>query len=311
MVVVIAGGSGFLGRALAERLLRSGHEIVILTRRAAGMPAIEGVRYGEWDPDGSIGEWARMLDGVGAVVNLTGASIGDKRWNDERKEELRLSRTLSTRSLATAVRIANVKPTVFVQGSAVGFYGADLSSREIDESFPPGSDFLGELAVAWEAEAHPVAALGARLVIVRSGIVLARHGGALPQMTQPFHWFVGGPLASGKQYISWIHLDDWTHLVAWAIDTPTVSGVVNASSPTPATKSEFSRAVGRALGRPSWFRVPRFVLRLVVGEFADAGLVRGQRAIPRRTQELGFRFEHPALDEAVASALARKATLRS
>jgi uncharacterized protein (TIGR01777 family) len=302
MTIVIAGGSGFLGRALSERLRRAGHEIIVLTRRAAGMPAIEGVRYGEWDPDGSIGEWARLLDGVGAIVNLSGASIGDRRWSDERKEALRLSRTLSTRSLATAVRIANVKPTVFVQASGVGFYGADLSSREVDESFPPGSDFLGELAVAWEAEAHPVASLGTRLAIVRSGIVLARHGGALPQMAQPFRWFVGGPLGSGTQYISWIHLDDWTRLVAWVIDTPTVSGVINASSPAPATNAEFSRAIGNALGRPSWFPVPGFVLRLIVGEFAEAGLLKGQRAIPRRTQELGFHFEHPALGEAVVSA---------
>jgi uncharacterized protein len=305
MKIVIAGGSGFLGRTLASRLAGAGHEIVVLSRTAA--PG-QSPRQVAWRPDGtaatggSESNWHRELDGAGAVVNLAGAGIADRRWTAARKQELRQSRVLSTRSLVAAVRAATVKPQVFIQGSAVGFYGTD-GDQVFDESFPPGQDLLGDVCVAWEAEAHPVRALGLRLVIVRTGIALDQDGGALPQMARPFRFFVGGPVASGRQYFSWIHRDDWVSFVIWALETTTASEVYNATAPTPVTNEEFSKALGRALGRPSWLRVPGFALRILFGEFANEGLIRGQRVIPKRAIDAGFQFAYPDLDGALAAIL--------
>ena len=305
MKIVIAGGSGFLGRTLASRLAGAGHEIVVLSRTAA--PG-QSPRQVAWRPDGtaatggSESNWHRELDGAGAVINLAGAGIADKRWTAARKQELRQSRVLSTRSLVAAVRAATVKPQVFIQGSAVGFYGTD-GDQAFDESFPPGQDLLGDVCVAWEAEAHPVRALGLRLVIVRTGIALDKDGGALPQMARPFRFFVGGPVASGRQYFSWIHRDDWVSFVIWALETTTASEVYNATAPTPVTNEEFSKALGRALGRPSWLRVPGFALRILFGEFANEGLIRGQRVIPKRAIDAGFQFAYPDIDGALAAIL--------
>jgi uncharacterized protein (TIGR01777 family) len=300
MRVVIAGGSGFLGSALSQHLAGRGHEIVILTRQARRP---EGqIRDVEWAPDGHPGPWAREIDGAGAIVNLAGAGIADRRWSAKRKAELRSSRVLSTRSLVAAVRGAAVKPGVFVQGSAVGYYGMNPEPT-FDESCPPGDDFFGQMAVAWEAEAHGVSALSVRLVITRAGVVLDRRGGALKKMLPPFRFFVGGRLASGRQVLSWVHLADWIALITWAIETPAVSGVYNATSPSPVTNAEFSRAIGRALHRPSWLPVPGFALRIIVGELANVALIHGQRVVPKRALEAGFRFQYPTIDEAMKAAI--------
>jgi len=300
MKVVVAGGSGMLGRALAGQLIAAGHDVVVLTRRLSGDAPTPG-RPVSWAPDGSAGPWAAEINDADAIVNLAGAGIADKRWTSARKDELRSSRILSTRSLVTAVRQSPARPRVFIQNTGVGFYGADLSDRELDESFPPGSDFLSDLCVAWEAEAHPVAALNARLVILRSGIVLARGEGALPQMARPFRFFVGGPIGSGRQYFAWIHLRDWLSAVRWALATESASGVYNSTAPQPVTNREFSRALGRALHRPSWAAVPGFVLRIVVGELADAGLLTGQRVVPKRLLGSGFTFDYPDVPSALAA----------
>lgn len=300
MRIVIAGGSGFLGGHLAERLAAVGHHVVVLTRRIAAQSVTPNVRYITWDPDGDAGgEWGLEVDGAGAVVNLAGAGLADKRWTADRKAELKDSRVLSTRSLVSAARNASIKPAVFVQASGAGYYGTDAGDRELDESFPPGSDFLSELAVLWEAEAHAVSALGTRLVIVRNGVVISRSGGALEKLALPFKMFVGGPIASGTQYLSWIHLDDWVELIVWAIDTPSVTGVINGTAPVPVTNQEFTAAIGRALKRPSWIRVPALALRALLGEMATPMLIRGQRVIPSRTQSLGYRFKHPTIDDAI------------
>jgi uncharacterized protein (TIGR01777 family) len=296
---------------LSTALLEAGDTVVALTRTpGAGSRRPQdalppGVREVAWTPDGSSGPWARELTDAAVVVNLAGAGIADARWTPQRKELLRSSRVLSTRSLVGAVRDQKTRPAVFIQHCAIGIYGATLDDRIVDESAPPASDFLGQLAVAWEAEAAPVVALGCRLVTVRAGVVLERDGGALPQMLMPFRLFVGGPVASGNQYLSWIHVDDWVKLVVWAIQNPDVSGALNATSPEPVTNREFSKALARASHRPSWASVPGFVLRTLFGEMADAVLIKGQRAVPRRAQELGFGFAHPAIDEAVEHLLNR------
>lgn len=315
MRVVLAGGSGFLGQALAARLAHDGHDVVVLTRRV-NAPTGTG-RQVVWRPDGGsnrlpdsdipgtqemdTGAWAREIDGAGAVVNLTGEGLASRRWSASRKAVLRRSRILPTRSLVGAIRAATTPPPVFIQCSGVNYYGTS-EDEIIDESFPPGSDFLATLTVDWEAEARAAEALGCRVVIVRNGVVLGRKGMALRKMMPAFRWFVGGPLGSGRQYVSWIHVDDWTAMMVWAMTTPAVSGAINATAPEPVTNAVFSRALGRALHRPSFMRVPGFVLRLVTGEVADAVLLKGQRVVPKRALELGFTFAHPSVDEAMKTA---------
>lgn len=258
-----------------------------------------------WNPGAAAAseqEWVREIDGAGAVVNLAGAGIADKRWSAARKREIRESRTLATRALAGAVRAASVRPGVFVQGSAVGFYGATLSDDIFDESSPPGDDFLGQTCVAWEAEAHPIASLGCRLAILRTGIALADDGGPLVEMKRPFVFFAGGPIGSGRQYISWVHRQDWIDLVTWVLATPGADGVFNANAPEPVTNARFSKALGQALHRPSWLPVPRIALRVAVGELAEM-LVLGQRVIPARAQAAGFAFKYPQIEGALADLL--------
>jgi hypothetical protein len=258
-----------------------------------------------WTPDGTAGgAWAAAVDGADAVVNLSGADMAGGRWTAARKRLLRDSRLQSTSSLVTAVRAARTKPRVFVQGSAVGVYGASLDDLTLDEASPPGTDFLASMAADWEATARPVGDT-CRLVFIRTGIVLSRKGGALKKMLLPFQLFAGGPVASGRQYLSWIHLDDWVGLVTWALEDEAVRGPVNASAPNPVTSAEFARALGRALHRPAWAPVPGFVLTLVFGEMAHDMLMLGQRVLPRRAMELGYRFRYERIDEAMVAAVRR------
>ena len=308
MKIVIAGGSGFLGRALSTRLQADAHDVVVLTRRTvAGSGRI---RYITWQPDGTApppeaGQpvaWAREIDGADAVINVAGEGIADRRWTSKRKEALLDSRRLSTRSLIAAIRASGKRPGIFIQNCAVGYYG--LCGEEIlDESSPPGSDFLARLCVDWEAEARAVEGVGCRLVILRTGVVLAWDGSALKRMLPAFQFFVGGPIASGRQYFSWILREDWLDLVLWALTTPTVAGAINATSPEPVTNAVFAKALGRALHRPSWLTVPGLALKILFGGIAEAGLINGQRVVPKRALSLGFTFTHPRIDEALAVAV--------
>jgi hypothetical protein len=305
--IVVAGGTGFLGRALVAHLAARGHQIAVLTRspRPAGARP-NGVRDVSWTPAPAADETggSREVDGADAIINLAGAGIADKRWSAAHKQYIRDSRVFSTRSLVAAVRASGRRPAVFIQGSAVGFYGSTMADTVVDESFPPGDDFLGQTCVAWEAEAHPVSALGCRLVIVRTGIALAADGGPLIEMKRPFLFFVGGPIGSGQQYFSWVHRDDWIALVAWLLDKGSADGVYNGSAPEPVTNAEFSNALGQALRRPSWLRVPRAALRIAVGEVADV-LVAGQRVVPARALSEGFIFMYPRIDTALTQQVGR------
>jgi len=200
-----------------------------------------------------------------------------------------------------AIRSAEKRPSLFVQGSAIGYYGGHDDGPTFDEASPAGHDFLADLCVEWERGAQPVQAFDCRLVTIRSGIVLSKDGGALKKMLMPFRFFVGGPLGTGRQQMSWIHRDDWIGIVAWAIRLPLVTGVINATAPNPVANWEFSRTLGRAMRRPSWAPVPGFVLRTIVGELAEVALLRGQRVLPSRAQELGFTFRYPELKAALAA----------
>lgn len=302
MKIVIAGGSGFLGQPLAHELLSKGHEVVVLTRGRARTDS--GVTYVTWNPDTELGAWHSVIDGADAIVNLAGAGIADKRWSASRKQVLRGSRVEATRALVAAMRSASIRPKVFLTGSAIGFYGPQPEDGPpLDESAPPGSDFLSTLAVDWEAEAHAGSALGCRVIIIRTGVVLAREGGALQKLIPPFRFFVGGPIGSGRQVMSWIHRTDWVELVVWLLRHEQAAGVYNATAPEPATNAEFSRALGAALGRPSWLPAPGFALKLIVGEMAGPALLAGQRVVPRRALDAGFTFQFPEITAAMRDAV--------
>jgi uncharacterized protein (TIGR01777 family) len=305
MRIVIAGGSGFLGQALTQALVSAGHRIQILTRQTvrpdANVPDSPVERI-NWMPDGDVGPWARLCAGADAVINLAGESIGSTRWSNLRKAQLITSRLLPTRSLVTFMKGAEPSPALLVSSSAIGYYG-DCPDQTLTEASRDGADFLAELCVEWEKEAARARSDRSRVVLVRTGIVLDPHEGALAKMLTPFRLFAGGPFGSGRQYMSWIHRDDWVSLVAWAVATPHVDGPLNATSPHPVSNAEFARSLGRALRRPALLPVPSFVLRLILGEMAGPLLLHSQRVVPARPVAGGFRFAHDTLDAALADLL--------
>jgi uncharacterized protein (TIGR01777 family) len=292
VTVIIAGGSGFLGRALQSHLRAGGHRVVLLSRN----PAAGARDVIDWAPNGQSGSWAEALDGTAAVVNLSGAGIADARWTDARKELLRSSRILSTRSLVTAIQSVTRPPGALINASGIGYYG-DRGTTVVTEATPAGSDFLARLCVEWEAEADR-ASTTTRVVILRNGVVLDPSGGALGKMLLPFRAGVGGRLGSGTQYFPWIHLEDWLAIVAAMITDNASRGPFNMTAPQPATNAEFTKALGAALGRPALIPVPAFALRLALGELADT-LLTGQRAIPERAAQSGFVFRYPAIGPAL------------
>lgn len=294
MKIVVAGGTGFLGRPLVEALRAQGHDVRVLTRRATA-----GGEIG-WAPDGGVGAWVASLEGTEAVVNLAGTSIAGGRWTAERKREIVDSRLLATRSLVAAAGSLASPPRVLVSASAVGYYG-DRGAEELTESAAPATGFLGTLARDWEDAARPVIVHGTRLVVVRTGLVLADDGGALAEMRLPFRLGLGGTLGSGRQYMSWIHRDDWVRLVQWLIGESAAQGPFNATAPSPVTNAEFTRALGRVLHRPAILPVPGFALRVLFGELAGPLLLQGQRVVPARAMSMGFQFHYADLDGALAS----------
>ena len=303
MKIVIAGGTGFLGRPLAGSLAADGHDVVVLTRGHDTARAVH-LRSVPWAPDGAVGAWGSEVDGAGAVINLAGESIAAKRWTAAQKQRIADSRMRATRSLATAIRAARTPPPVLLSGSAVGYYGP-LSAQPATEETAPGTDFLARVCVQWEDEAMAAAGDRTRVVRIRTGLVLERDGGALPQMLPPFRFGAGGPVGSGRQYWPWIHRDDWIALVRWAIQTPVVSGPLNVTAPHPVTSADFARALGRAMHRPAFMPAPAFALRLLLGEMADALLLSGQNAVPAKALREGFQFRYSDLDEALAAIFAR------
>ena len=295
MRVVIAGGTGFLGRSLADSFTAAGHAVAVLSRIVTGSGVVTHV---PWKPDGSTGPWASHVDGADVVVNLAGESIAGARWSDAHKRRILESRVQATRSLVSAIRSAARPPRVFLSGSAVGYYGP-RGDEPVDEAGAPGEDFLANVCRQWEAEAARAAGDRTRVVFVRTGLVLARDGGALPQMLPPFWFGAGGPVGSGRQYWPWIHRDDWVSLVRWAADADVVSGPLNVTAPAPVTNKAFAQALGRAMHRPAFMPAPAFALRLILGEMADALLLSGQRAMPAKATELGFAFRYNTIDDAL------------
>jgi uncharacterized protein (TIGR01777 family) len=301
MKLVIAGGTGFLGNALAWTWAEEGHDVRVLTRSVpagqarhesgTGTPGITNVG---WVPDGRQNTLLDEVDGAAAIVNLAGASINGGRWTATRKQLIRDSRVLATGSLATTIAMAASPPSVFVSASAVGYYG-NRGNETLSEDAASGDDFMAHVCAEWEAEARRAVRDGVRVVTLRTGLVLEKSGGVLPEMARPFRFLVGGPIGSGRQYISWIHRHDWIELVRWIVDTPAIRGPVNATAPHPVTNAEFSRALGRALHRPALVPAPRLAVRMVIGEMADA-IFASQRAIPGAALSHGYHFRYPEID---------------
>jgi hypothetical protein len=304
MRVFITGGSGLVGSRLVARLLQRGDTPVVLTRSPEAARATLGadIEIIQGDPT-HRGDWERAVGTCTAAVHLAGENIFARRWNDEFKARLRDSRIESTKNVVAALAAASPKPKVLVSASAVGYYGFH-GDEELTEADPPGEDFLARTAIEWEAAARPVEAAGVRLAIVRIGVVMATSGGALAQMLTPFKMGVGGPVGSGRHWMSWIHIDDLVGIMLHAIDHADMSGVVNGVSPEPVTNKQFSRALGHVLGRPSLLPVPVFALRLRFGEVADV-ISKGQRVLPKRTLEFGYQYRFPTIDAALTDLVGR------
>jgi uncharacterized protein (TIGR01777 family) len=291
---VIAGGSGFLGQKLVSRLVSEGHHVQILTRRTA--TTADQIT---WNPDGSPGALPSQLEGADAVVNLAGENLAGGRWTEQRKHALVSSRVLPTRTLARAINACRTPPRVFVSASAVGYYGPH-GDEPVTEATPAGSDFLARICVDWEQEARAAETVRTRLAIIRSGVVLAKDGGALAKMLLPFRLGLGATLGSGAQYFPWIHADDWSSLASWLIGNSDATGAFNATAPAPVNNHTFTKTLGRVLGRPALLKAPALALRLAMGEMADM-VLHGQRVIPVHAEHLGFQFTHRALEPALRS----------
>lgn len=302
MRVIITGATGLIGGTLARALRADGHAVTRLVRRLDGSAA-EGVTDVLWNPaTGELG--ASALEGHEAAVHLAGEPVAEGRWTDEKKRRIRESRVKGTNLIARTLASLRERPRVLVSASATGFYG-DRGGELLTEESGPGRDFLSAVCREWEAAAEPAADAGIRVVHPRIGVVLAAEGGALPKMLTPFKLGVGGRVGDGRQYMSWITLDDVVGVIRRMLAEERLRGPVNAVAPDPVTNEEFTKALGRVLGRPTIFAVPKFAARLAFGEVADAVLFASQRAVPARLKEVDFRFADPEIEAALRRVLGK------
>ncbi|HVX32782.1 MAG TPA: TIGR01777 family oxidoreductase [Solirubrobacterales bacterium] len=302
MRVLVTGASGRIGKALCDELLRRGDEVVGLTRDPVKARAAQPrMSWHAWEPTLERPA-AAAFEGVDGVVNLVGERI-DQRWSAAAKRKIMDSRKLATHNLVGTIEGLAAKPRVLVSQSAVGYYG-DRGDEVLDESSAPGTSFDSRICVEWEAAAREVEAAGVRLAITRTGQVMDTGGGLLGELVLPFKLGLGGPLAGGRQWVPWIHVADEIGVLTWALDTDSVSGVVNATAPNPVTNKEWSKALGRAVGRPAVLPIPGFVLEVKFGREFGKVAQGGQRVLPRRTEELGYAFGFPAIDGALRDLLA-------
>ncbi|MSO79967.1 MAG: TIGR01777 family protein [Acidimicrobiia bacterium] len=299
MDVLVAGSSGFIGSALLPALTAAGHRPVRALRLGSIPTGVDAIA---WDPAAGVID-SVSLEGIGAVINLAGVGIGDRRWTPARKQEILESRTASTRLLATTMSGLATKPAVFVSGSAIGYYGG-RGDEVLTEESAPGDDFLADVCLQWEAAAQPAADAGIRVVTTRTGIVLGRDGGVLKRLLLPFRLGLGGRVASGDQWMSWISLDDEVAAILHTLRTESLRGPVNLTAPNPATNSELTEALGKAVHRPTVLPTPLAPLKIRYGaELVEHLLVKGQRVLPKALQASGFTFQHATLPEALRAIL--------
>jgi uncharacterized protein len=301
MKITVTGATGLIGRRLVERLKEAGDEVTVLSRGRERAAAELGVDAVAWDHAAGPAP-AEALRGRDGVVHLAGEPVA-QRWSSDVKRRIRSSREVGTNNLVEGMRGASPRPGVLVSASGVDYYGA-RGDEDVTEDDPPADDFLAQVCVAWEGEAQRAEELGVRVARLRTGVVLSAQGGALAKMLPPFKLGAGGPVAGGRQWMPWIHLDDITGMYIAALENERWSGPFNAATPEPVTNRDFSKALGRALHRPAIAPVPAFALRILYGDMAEI-VTSGRRAIPKRALELGYAYEHPDLDEALRSALAK------
>jgi len=305
MKVAITGATGFVGSRLVQRLHEEGHQILVLTRNTTfahkvfpsqAFPNLEIVAYTAT----TSGSWQSAIAGCDGVVNLAGEPIAEERWTPQHKQTILNSRKLGTQKIVEAITNANPKPSVLVNASAIGYYGTSETAT-FDETSSSGNDFLAQVCQTWEAEAQKVKDAGVRLVILRLGIVLG-NGGALGKMITPFKLFAGGPIGSGRQWFSWIHLEDVVNLILQALTQPEMEGVYNATTYNPVRMTELSQTLGQVINRPSWLPVPGFAIEALLGDGAIV-VLEGQQVLPKRTVEAGFEYQYPNLQSALTEIL--------
>jgi hypothetical protein len=298
-MIIVTGATGFIGRALCRRLIRSGYDIAVLTRDRNRAKPICGDRavVVQWDGRTSAG-WLELASRAEAVVNLAGENIGAGRWTEERKARIQGSRARAGAAVIDALRLASPRPKTLIQASAIGLYGP-RGDEELDEASSTGEGFLAETVRVWEESTKEAETLGVRRVVIRSGLVLDKGGGVLPRFILPFKFFVGGKLGSGEQWISWIHRDDEVEAIRYLLGRSDLSGAFNLVAPAPVRMKEFARALGRAMKRPSRFSVPSFVLKRIFGQMAEETILSGQRVLPKALLREDFSFRYPDLEAAL------------
>ena len=306
MRIVAAGATGFIGSPLCAELVRAGDSVQVLTRNPGlirrGLP--DAVELLHWDPPNVGGAWVEAVKGADAVVNLAGENIASGRWTQQRKVALRTSRIGSTNAIVDAIAQAPEaqRPKVLVNASAIGYYG-NRGEETLMEASPPGQDFLARLCADWETAARRAEPLGVRVAVLRTGLVLGPGGGVLQRLVLPFRLFAGGPLGTGQQWVSWIHLGDEIGIIRHVLEHEQVRGPLNGTAPNPVRMRDLSRAIGRTLGRPSWLPAPAFALRLALGEMGDVVVLTSQRVLPAATQAAGYQFRFADLDTALQDIL--------
>lgn len=299
MNVLISGGTGFIGQAVVKSFLQRGHHVFVLTRNVDGKQNQENLTYVKWFDDNSR-PW-EALTTIDVAINLAGDPINKGRWTKRKKERILSSRIDATRQMIEILRRTNSSPKVFISASAIGYYGYSDELRFDEDSPPINNSFPAQVCDIWEKEAKK-AELGVRTVIARIGLVLGSGGGVLSRMSLPYRLYIGGPVASGKQWISWIHIHDLTELIHFIIDRDDIRGPMNFTAPNPITMNDFGKAVGHALQRPHWFPVPSQILKAVFGEMSEI-LIEGQYVKPKKAIVYGYQFAYPDIDAALIDIL--------
>jgi uncharacterized protein (TIGR01777 family) len=308
MRIIIAGGTGFIGSALARSFAADGHEVIVLSRNpqsARGLPT--GVRVVAWDAKTANG-WGELADGADAIINLAGESLKGNgllpsRWSKKRKHAIFQSRVDAGTAVVQAIQATRRKPAMLLQSSAVGYYGP-CGDEIVTEQAPAGRDFLSDVCTAWEASTADVEAMGVRRAVARVGLPLANDGGAFPLLKLPFQFFAGNVFGSGRQYYPWIHFDDTIAALRLLVESPEAKGAFNISAPHPETNRDFARTLGRVMRRPVWLPAPRFAVQAALGELATV-VLDGQRAVPTALEKLGVKFRHPHLEGALNDLLSK------
>ncbi len=286
MKIILAGGTGFIGTPLRKKLLEEGHEVMVLVREVQESPS-DAAKYMPWDGRSP----QTKIEAADAIINLAGENISARPWTPAQKEKILRSRIEATKALVLTIGQMKKKPSILINASAIGYYG-DVPSGEVTEQSPRGRGFLAEVCEAWEAEAKKAEALGVRVVLARLGVVLGPGGGMLGKIVPPFRFFTGGPLGSGEQWISWVHIEDLIRIFLFILGSSGFSGAVNVTAPIPVPMKDFCKALGRVLKRPSWLPVPGFLLKFFLGELSEA-LLSGQKALPVRLRQAGYVFQYP------------------